>query len=186
MVRQPNAKRPALFPDIDRGAVRRVVLGAIMRTAVIVAATLLVYFLIPVDGFNEENPVAAWVRLMLVAVAFLGAMTFQVRMVTGAEAPLVRAAEGIVQIVVMFLSLFSLLYVSMATADPLAFSEPLNRIDGLYFTSTILATVGFGDITPVTDLARAVVTVQMIAGLGVLVIVGRVFLFAARRPRPQT
>ncbi|MFE4197945.1 potassium channel family protein [Paenarthrobacter sp. NPDC056912] len=164
---------------------RRVVLGAIARTAAVVAATLLLYFFVPVDGFNEHNPAAAWFRLAVVALVFLGAMSFQVRRVAYAKAPLVRAAEGIVQIVVLFVSLFSLLYTAIATSDPLAFTEPLDRLDALYFTTTTLATVGFGDITPVTDLARAVVTVQMLAGLGLLVVVGRAFLFAAKRPRPQ-
>ena len=31
------------------------------------------------------------------------------------------------------------------------FSETFGRTDALYFTVTVLATVGFGDITPVTS-----------------------------------
>ena len=42
-------------------------------------------------------------------------------------------------------------------------------MDALYFTTVTFATVGFGDITPVSQLARGVVTVQMIAGMGALV-----------------
>lgn len=171
MVRQRHQKHPALLPRIDRSAMHRVLIVGIARTAAVPVLTLLLYVLIPADGFNDENPAAAWVGLVLVALVFLGAMTFQVRLVTGAKAPIMRAAEAIVQIVVLFLSLFALLYVAMSTSDPLAFSEPLSRVDGLYFTSTTLATVGFGDITPKSDLARAVVTVQMLAGLGVLVLV---------------
>lgn len=183
MVRQRKVKRSALFVQVDPLTMRKALLLGVARTVVVLTVTLLLYFLIPVDGFNGDNPAAAWLRLVAVGLVFLGAMTFQVRLVSGAEVPLVRAAEAIVQVVVLFLCLFSLLYIAMSTTDPLAFSEPLGRVDGLYFTSTTLATVGFGDITPKSDLARAVVTVQMIAGLGVLVLVGKVFLFAARRPR---
>jgi hypothetical protein len=38
---------------------------------------------------------------------------------------------------------------------------------------TVFATVGFGDITPVTRAARAVVTIQMVANLLVLTLLLR-------------
>ena len=58
----------------------------------------------------------------------------------------------------------------MSITDRSSFSEPLNRTDALYFTTSTFATVGFGDITPVSQLARAVVSVQMIADLGALLL----------------
>jgi voltage-gated potassium channel Kch len=102
-------------------------------------------------------------------------------MILAAEVPQVRAAEAVVETVLMFLFLFAFLYTSMSTTDALAFTEPLSRMDALYFTTVTFATVGFGDITPVSQLARAVVTVQMIAGLGALVLVAKVAFFAADR-----
>jgi hypothetical protein len=41
--------------------------------------------------------------------------------------------------------------------------------------------VGFGDITPKTDVARLVVTVQMLADLAVIAVVIRLILGAAAR-----
>ncbi|WP_104179503.1 potassium channel family protein [Arthrobacter sp. B0490] len=183
MIRRQDLKRPALFVHLDRGTRSRLLLGAVVRTGSVVGLTLLLYAVMPVGGFDEDNPTAAWLRLVLVAVVFLAAMTLQVRLVVGAQAPVVRAVEAVVQSVVLFLCLFSMLYTALSTADPASFSEPLSKMDGLYFTSTILTTVGFGDITPKSDLARAVVTVQMITGLGVLALIAKVFLFAARQPR---
>jgi hypothetical protein len=52
---------------------------------------------------------------------------------------------------------------------PGALSEPLSRTDALYFTITVFSAVGFGDITPRTDLARVATMVQM---LGDLLVVG--------------
>jgi hypothetical protein len=46
---------------------------------------------------------------------------------------------------------------------------------------TVLATVGFGDIAPVTGTARLVVTVQMACGFAFAALVGREFLAAVRR-----
>jgi voltage-gated potassium channel len=68
------------------------------------------------------------------------------------------------------------------------FSQPLTHTDALYFTVTVFATVGFGDITAKTEAARLVVTGQMITdlviiGLGVRVIVGAVRRGQQRRPQ---
>jgi hypothetical protein len=62
----------------------------------------------------------------------------------------------------------------------------MDRTDAIYFTVTVFATVGFGDIAPVTESARVVVTLQMVGDLlvlGVLLqaIVGAVKLGRARR-----
>jgi Ion channel len=46
------------------------------------------------------------------------------------------------------------------------------RIDALYFALTTLFTVGYGDIHPVGQLARALVSVQMVLNVGVLALAG--------------
>jgi hypothetical protein len=58
----------------------------------------------------------------------------------------------------------------------------------LYFTVTILSTVGFGDITPHTDVARLLTTVQMLTDLGLITIVVRLLFGGASRQasRPTT
>jgi hypothetical protein len=63
----------------------------------------------------------------------------------------------------------------------------MTRTNALYFTVTVFATVGFGDITAKTEAARLVVTGQMlidliILGLGARVIVGAVTRGRQRRP----
>jgi voltage-gated potassium channel len=47
----------------------------------------------------------------------------------------------------------------------------------------VFATVGFGDITPVTELARILTTVQMVGDLVLIGLVLRVFLTAVERGR---
>ena len=53
----------------------------------------------------------------------------------------------------------------LATISGSNFSQPLSRTDAIYFTVTVFATVGFGDITAKTEAARLVVTGQMITDL---------------------
>jgi len=74
----------------------------------------------------------------------------------------------------------------LAALAPASFGEHLTHTDGLYFTITVAATVGFGDITAKTETARLVVTGQMIAdliylGVAIKVIAGAVRLGRADR-----
>ena len=179
--KQGSRKEPVFVRELDKAARRHAFVVAVLRLGGFVAILLFFYFALPVSGFNENNPAAAWIRLGVVLVAFLVALAVQLRMIIAAEVPQIRAAEAVVETVLMFLCLFALLYMSMSTTDSSAFTEPLSRVDALYFTTVTFATVGFGDITPVSQLARAVVTVQMIAGLGALVLGAKVAFFAAGR-----
>ena len=72
----------------------------------------------------------------------------------------------------------------MAQDDPANFSAPmLTRTDALYFTITIFATVGFGDISATSQSARLLVSAQMILDLLVLGLGIRVFMGAIERGR---
>ena len=46
--------------------------------------------------------------------------------------------------------------------------EGLSLVDGFYFSFITLATIGYGDISPTTDLGKIVTVIYGIAGLGVM------------------
>jgi len=46
--------------------------------------------------------------------------------------------------------------------------EDLSLIDGFYFSFVTLATIGYGDIAPATDLGKIVAVIYGIAGLGIM------------------
>ncbi|MCB5275270.1 hypothetical protein BJG92_02818 [Arthrobacter sp. SO5] len=180
-INRGSRKEPVLVRQLDKIGRRRVIVAAAIRLMVVLAIILSLFFLIPVDGFNADNPAGAWIRLGAVILVFLIALALQLRMILAAKVPQVRAAEALVETILMFVCLFALLYSSMSATDRSTFSEPLGKIDSLYFTTSTFATVGFGDITPTNQLARAIVSVQMIADLGALVLVAKVTFFAAGR-----
>jgi hypothetical protein len=68
---------------------------------------------------------------------------------------------------------------------PGSYSEPMTRLDALHFTIATFATVGFGDITPVSEPARVVTMFQIVGGLIVVGIVARVLVDAARLRVPD-
>lgn len=50
-----------------------------------------------------------------------------------------------------------------------AFSQPLTRFpDALYFSTVTLSTAGYGDIAPVSDLARMMVSLEIVVSFGLL------------------
>ena len=57
------------------------------------------------------------------------------------------------------------------------------RDSSLYFTVTVFATVGFGDIVATSHTARSMVTVQMVLDLILLGAVVRAFVEAVRMAR---
>ena len=110
--------------------------------------------------------------LVFLIVLYVVMSRRQVQRVRNSRFPTVQAVEALVLIAGMFLALFAGVYVMLSTADPGAFTEPLDHFTAFYFALTVLATVGFGDITPVTDIARLVCMIQMaidIVFIGVLV-----------------
>jgi Ion channel len=99
------------------------------------------------------------------------------------------AAEALATTVPLFLLLFASAYYVMARASPASFSHHLTRSDALYFTVTTFSTVGYGDITAVSQTARLVVTAQMILdllalGLGIRMFIGEVQLARQAHPDP--
>ena len=78
---------------------------------------------------------------------------------------------------------FASRYLNMSARDPQAFNEHLNRTSSLYFTVVTLATIGYGDIAPRTDVARTVVMIQVVVNIVILGSAIKV-IAGARPPRP--
>ena len=96
-------------------------------------------------------------------------IAYQVLAILRAAQPTVRAIEALATTVPLFLLLFSATYFLMSRTSTSDFNvHALSRTDSLYFTVTVFATVGFGDISPASQMARLVVTAQMILDLIVL------------------
>jgi uncharacterized protein with GYD domain len=62
----------------------------------------------------------------------------------------------------------------------MSFTQPLTRIDSMYFSATVFITVGFGDITARSEAARVIVTVQMMLDLVVVGLVARLVVNAIK------
>jgi voltage-gated potassium channel len=159
---------------------RHQLLRAVVRALLTSTALLVVYLVAPLDG---QFSTATLVGLAAAVVAMGLLVAWQVRAILYARHPALRAVEAIALVLPLFLLLFAGTYVVLSGSDPDAFTEPLDRIDSLYFVVTVFATVGFGDISATSAVARALVTVQMIGDLVLIGLVLRIFLTAVERGR---
>ena len=172
-------------PDFDAlapRARRRLMLRAVVRALLTVTLLVVLYYVVPVDHAFD----AATIVLLLVGLlVFAALVTWQVRAILRSDYPAVQAVQALAAAIPLFLLLFASTYFLMAKSQPGTFTESLTRTDALYFTVTIFATVGFGDITAVTQTARVVTIVQMLLDLIVLGLLIRLVLGAVQRSQQR-
>ena len=161
-------------------APRRRVALALLRASLTATVLVVLYYSVPVTGAMDASAVALLLGGLLV---FAVVITWQIRAIVESSYPGLRAVEALAFAIPLFLLLFALVYFKMADLQAQAFSEPLNRTDSLYFTITVFSTVGFGDITPLTQPARIVTMVQMLGDLVVVGLVLQVMLGAVKAGR---
>ncbi|MFD9724102.1 potassium channel family protein [Streptomyces sp. NPDC059072] len=163
------------LPDDPRR--RRIVIGHLLRSVVSVTLITWLYYLTPLD----QGVGVGTLVMLIVGLALFGLLVVrQVNAITRSAYPRLRAVEGVASAVPLFLVVFSAVYYLVARSDPASFTEPLDRTDALYFTVTVFATVGFGDIAPVSETTRVLTTAQMVADLIVVGIVAKVLFGAVR------
>jgi voltage-gated potassium channel len=162
----------------DHSGLGRAALVTLARSAVGMAALLYAYFHLPLH-LDREGALDGVLALAGVAV-FCAVFVRQVRRIRAAAYPMLQAVEALVMVATLFVVVVAWVHVALASQDPQAYSEVMTRLDGIYFTVTVLATVGFGDITPVSEQARAFTTIQMVMGVALLGAGVRVLIAVAK------
>lgn len=157
-------------------------LRAVVRPLLSIAVLVVVYYLLPVD---RPSGVSAIVRLIVGSCLVVGIIVWEVRMILRSPYPTAQGIQALAVIVPTFLLVFALSYTAMSHVYAGSFNQPLTRTDAIYFTMVVFTTVGFGDIAPVTESARLLVTGQMIGDLLVLGVVLRLVVSTVQRRRSE-
>lgn len=171
-------------PSLAATSRRRLVWSALVWPTMTMLAFGLAYFLLPWTKLSGIGAFAvAAVGLSIVA----GTSVWQIWRIVRSSTPGLQAIHAFATIVPLYLIVCAAALVDMSTSSPDAFSEQLTRMGGLYFTLSTFSTIGFGDIVPVTDAARAAVSVQIvinliIVGLGIRVVMAAIS-WARANPR---
>lgn len=165
-----------------RGGAARRVTATVLRSTITVVLLGWLYAVLPL---RTRPDVVTLVELVLGLLALGVTAAWQIRGITRSPWPALRAVEAFAMTVPLFVVLFSAAYVVVDGSWPGSFNQPLDRVAALYFTMTVLATVGFGDIVAVSTAARLLVVGQMVLDLVLVGLVVRAMLDAVRRGRER-
>jgi hypothetical protein len=165
------------------GAHRRGVRVAAYIAAFAAMASLVLWV---VRGDIPTGPIAV-VNGLLVSVAPIVIAAGLVRELRRERVVDVQTLSGVLAIYLLVGMLFSFVYAVIGAVDSDAlFAQTTSptAADELYFSFVTLCTVGFGDLTPIGDVARTVAICEMLIGQIYLVTV--VSLIVANMGRPRT
>jgi hypothetical protein len=165
------------WDSVDQRRRRRLIGKTLLRSAITAVVLIAFYYVVPFDNVHDAGTL---LFLTIGLVAVFAAVGWQVRAIIGADYPRLRLIEALSVLVPLLIIVFAATYVLVEKNSPASFSTTLNKTDSLYFTITVLSTVGFGDIVAKTDFARIIVSIQMILDLVLIGIIVRVLMTAAQ------
>lgn len=154
----------------------------VSKSLLVSTALVVGYFVVPL---TSQFATLRGLGLLAGLAAIAGLLAWQIKQIIRSPMPGAQAVAALVITVPVFLILFATSYYLMSDADANNFSEPLTRLDSLYFTITTFATVGFGDITAASQAARAVATIQIVLGLVLVGLIAHVIVGAVQVARKR-
>jgi voltage-gated potassium channel len=171
--REDSADREAAADDAatarQRGLSR---LPAPARVAVAILGPLLLttaYFTIPFGVLGPHHRILSWVILAgLLTLLAVGMVVTTNRVLTDTTGRYRHPGLGFLLLSWAAILVFAASYWAMATRQG-QFVGLQTRLDALYFTGVTMATVGYGDVHPSGQVARAVVLVQLVYTFAFLV-----------------
>lgn len=168
---------PSLLEDLLPDVRRRTIVFSAVRSVAVVTLIVAAYFILPFTHPVGVGPVAV-VVVGMIAVATT--LALQIRATMRSPYPAMRAVESLAISGPLFLILFATAHYLIERNAAHSYSQSMTRLDALYFTFTVFTTVGFGDITPVSEVARTVTLLQMIGDLLLIFVIARVLFGAVR------
>ena len=146
----------------------------IVRSIVVATAMFVFYFTAPFS--RGRLVVSFWLLVGLVGVGLL--VAWQVRGIIRSPYPRLRAVEAVSMTLPLFLVVCASTHYLIGIDTPGSYTQVMTRMDAMYFVVTVFATVGFGDIAPVSETARIATTLQMVGDLVLVGVIARILLGA--------
>jgi voltage-gated potassium channel len=135
------------------------------------AAVLVVYFVVPVQAGLGAGRLALNTAVALVAIAVVAWIVVrEARRRLAGIGPRLRGLH-LVLALEFVLVVFALVYFTLVVNGTDHFVGIATRIDALYFATVTMTTVGFGDIAPLSQAARALVMLQLVFNVAFIALV---------------
>lgn len=175
----PGEARPSRERRRRAWAPPAAVVAAIVRAVTVTGALGVVFAIAPLE--SQAAQVAQRLGLALVILAVV--VSVQIVAVARSGYPVVRGAEALAVSLALLLFAFASTYYAIDQSSPGSFNEELTRADAAYFTVTVFATVGFGDVVATSQSARLTVTAQMVVNMVMIGVIARVLFGTVQQRR---
>jgi voltage-gated potassium channel len=183
-----TTKTNTRYEDLTKAQLKRLATLLVVRSLVVAVLLFVGYYVLPMNRPERSGLIVLIVGLLALGLVLL----WQVRAIMGSPFPRLRAFETLTIGIPLLLIVFASAYYLIEQSDVNSFTAPLTKTDALYFTVTVFSTVGFGDITAKSEVARILVMIQMMFDLAVFGLVAKLIFGAVevalrrRTPTGQT
>ena len=142
-----------------------------------VTGLVVVFLVVPV---NKER---WWLGIVIGLLIIVGSVPLTVKRINRvgtSHEPYLEAGLAVVMMIALIVIGFASIYSAMSRHGE-EFTDIHTKLDAVYFTITTLATVGYGDIAPTGQVARAVAIIQMVVDILVIGVAARLAMRVAAR-----
>jgi hypothetical protein len=130
-----------------------------LRLLLVASGILLAYFLVPVSPQDDANVIMRGVASIVVLVLLALAVVRQLMLHLDRTK---QRIDGLIITVMLVAVVFSFVFYALSVHVPGEFADLETRLDALYFTGATMATIGYGDVHAVGQLARGLVLALMV------------------------
>ena len=169
---------PRKIAELSREELRHELIKTVSICLGFSVAIFAIYFTLPFDHLSWTGQ--AITRTVIGMTAFILVIALLIKRILRADVPQLRAAETLVISLVLFICFYASVYLEISNHDLQTFNVVLTHSSALYFTIVTFGTVGYGDISAHSDLARLLVSAQIIIDVLFIAALARLVIFASK------
>jgi len=142
-----------------------------------VTGLVVVFLVVPV---NKER---WWLGIAIGLLIIVGSVPLTVKRINRvgtSHEPYLEAGLAVVMMIALIVIGFASIYAALSRHGE-EFTDIHTKLDAVYFTVTTVATVGYGDLAPSGQIARAVAIIQMVVDILVIGVAARLAMRVAAR-----
>ena len=142
-----------------------------------VTGLVVVFLVVPV---NKER---WWLGIAIGLLIIVGSVPLTVKRINRvgtSHEPYLEAGLAVVMMIALIVIGFASIYAALSRHGE-EFADIHTKLDAVYFTVTTVATVGYGDLAPSGQIARAVAIIQMVVDILVIGVAARLAMRVAAR-----
>ena len=141
------------------------ILRLVWRSTLMLALLTVSYYLLPTEDLTRPGPLGRLAGMLLALSGFVLVVRTQLKGLHSGRWPVMAKVEALLTALYLLVLVFATTYFIVYRVAPDQIVGIADRTDSLYFSVTVISTVGFGDVHAVGTAGRLIVTGQMLFDL---------------------